>query len=237
MKTWNPITGCLHDCKYCWAKRFAKRLATWGTEPYHTHQFRPAFAEWRLRRVPKGDIFVCDMGDMWGDWVPSEWITQVLTTLRGIRGASYLFLTKNPKRYQEFSGAFTENMILGATIESNRAHPMSQAPPPLERFEAMKALRWPNKAVVIEPILDFDDEFAVWIKAIAPVTVTIGYDNYHHRLPEPRIAKTRALIRTLGHLTEVTTRTLRPAWHEHPEDARPGKPSLAPDAKCRRMKP
>lgn len=215
MKTWNPITGCLHDCTYCWAKRFAKRLATWDTEPYRTHQFRPAFAEWRLRRVPKGDLFVSDMGDMWGDWVPPEWIARVLAALRGTRGAGYLFLTKNPKRYHEFRGAFTENMMLGATIESNRAHPVSRAPPPRERFEAMKALRWPNKAVVIEPILDFDDdELIAWIEAIAPVTVYVGYDNYHHRLPEPHLAKTEALIRALEPLTEVTAKALRLAWHE-----------------------
>jgi DNA repair photolyase len=225
LKTWNPITGCLHGCTYCWAQRFARRLATWGTEPYRTRQFRPAFAEWRLQRVPKGDLFVGDMGDMWGDWVPPAWITRVLAALRRRRGGGHLFLTKNPRRYHEFRDAFTENMMLGVTIESNRAHPVSQAPPPRERFEAMEALRWPNKAVVIEPILDFDDELIAWIEAIAPVTVYVGYDNYHHHLPEPCLAKTEALIRALGHRTEVTARALRPAWHERPVDARSGQPS------------
>ena len=214
LKTWNPITGCLHGCSYCWAQRFAQRLATWGTEPYRTHGFHPAFAEWRLRRVPRGDLFVGDMGDMWGDWVPPEWIARVLATLRGRHGVGHLFLTKNPKRYLEFRGAFTENMMLGVTIESNRVHPVSRAPSPRERFEAMAALRWPNKAVVIEPVLDFDDAFIGWIEAIEPVTVYVGYDNYHHRLPEPCLAKTEELIRTLRHRLAVTVRALRPAWHE-----------------------
>ena len=25
-KTWNPITGCLHDCEYCYARKIAKRF-------------------------------------------------------------------------------------------------------------------------------------------------------------------------------------------------------------------
>ena len=25
--TWNPITGCRHDCQYCYARRMASRFA------------------------------------------------------------------------------------------------------------------------------------------------------------------------------------------------------------------
>ena len=25
--TWNPVTGCLHDCEYCYARRFISRFA------------------------------------------------------------------------------------------------------------------------------------------------------------------------------------------------------------------
>lgn len=24
--TWNPVTGCLHDCEYCYARRIANRF-------------------------------------------------------------------------------------------------------------------------------------------------------------------------------------------------------------------
>lgn len=30
--TWNPVTGCLHDCEYCYAKRIAERF-----EPYEIY--------------------------------------------------------------------------------------------------------------------------------------------------------------------------------------------------------
>lgn len=216
MVTWNPITGCLHDCIYCWARRYSRRLAAMGVKPYKTHGFKPAFADWRLRqRLPKRDfIFVSDMGDMWGDWVPREWIEKVLRVLRTKRGSVFFFLTKNPKRYREFLGLFTENMLLGATIETNRPYKVTKAPPPKERYEAMRDLDWGHKAVVIEPILDFDAEFIEWIREIQPELVHIGYDNYGNRLPEPPLEKTMALKKELSRLTEVDVGSLRKAWYE-----------------------
>jgi len=216
MDTWNPITGCLHNCVYCWARKYSKRLAAMGIEPYKTYDFKPAFAEWRLRqRFPKGSfIFVSDMGDMWGDWVPKEWIERVLRVLRTKRDSLFFFLTKNPKRYREFQDRFTSSMLLGATIETNRPYKVTRAPPPRERFEAMRDLDWSRKVVVIEPILDFDPEFIDWMREIHPETVYIGYDNYGNRLPEPTFEKTMALKRELDKITEVEVSTIRKAWYE-----------------------
>jgi len=187
-----------------------------GIEPYKTYDFKPAFAEWRLRqRFPKGSfIFVSDMGDMWGDWVPREWIERVLRALRTKRDSWFFFLTKNPKRYHEFQDRFTSNMVLGATIETNRQYKVTRAPPPRERFEAMRDLDWSHKVVVIEPILDFDLEFIDWIREIRPEMVHIGYDNYGNQLPEPTLEKTRALKEELDKITEVETSTIRKAWYE-----------------------
>lgn len=30
--TWNPVTGCLHDCEYCYARRFISRFAPHACE-------------------------------------------------------------------------------------------------------------------------------------------------------------------------------------------------------------
>ncbi|HIE18111.1 TPA: DUF5131 family protein [Candidatus Bathyarchaeota archaeon] len=216
MTTWNPITGCLHNCIYCWARKYSKRLAAMGIEPYKTYDFKPAFAEWRLRqRFPKREsVFVSDMGDMWGDWVPREWIERVLRVLRTKRDSWFFFLTKNPKRYHEFQDRFISNMMLGVTIETNRPYKVTRAPLPRERFEAMRDLNWSYKVVVIEPILDFDPEFIDWIREIRPERVHIGYDNYGNRLQEPRLEKTLALKKELDKITEVETSTIRKAWYE-----------------------
>lgn len=214
--TWNPITGCLHDCIYCWARRYSRRLASMGVEPYKSHMFRPAFAEWRLKqRLRKGGfIFISDMGDMWGEWVPNEWIEKVFRALRSNSDCRFFFLTKNPARYHEFQGRFTENMMLGATIETNKDQGLTRAPNPQERYNAMKDLEWRHKAIVVEPILDFDEEFIDWMREISPEVVYLGYDNYGNRLPEPTMEKTKRLIRELEGFTDVRIKTLRSAWYE-----------------------
>lgn len=215
-ETWNPITGCLHDCVYCWARGYAKRLASMRVKPYETYGFKPAFAEWRLRqKLPKrGFVFVSDMGDMWGEWVLGEWIEKVLDVLRSKPESEFLFLTKNPKKYREFQGKFTENMMLGVTLETNRDYGLTKAPTPEERYEEMKKLDWKHKAVVIEPILDFDHEFVDWIREIAPRIVYIGYDNYNKKLPEPPLSKTEMLVKELYGTADVRTKAMRKAWYE-----------------------
>lgn len=214
--SWNPITGCLHGCVYCWARDYARKLAAMGVKPYKTHVFKPAFAEWRLKqRFPRGSfVFVSDMGDMWGDWVPREWIERVLDAVKSKFRSKFLFLTKNPKRYLEFEGKFSDNVVLGVTLETNRDYKLSGAPPPRERYEAMVELGWENKAVVIEPILDFDEEFIDWIYEIKPKIAYVGYDNYGKKLPEPKIAKTRILLEALSEITDLRPKTIRKAWYE-----------------------
>lgn len=214
--TWNPITGCLHNCVYCWARRFAKRLASMNVEPYKTSLFAPAFADWRLKqRFGRGKfIFVGDMGDMWSSWVPSEWISEVLKAIKRMRYCRFFFLTKNPGGYREFERDFTENIMLGVTIETNRDYSVTNAPNPRERYEVIKEINWANKAVVIEPILDFDEEFIRWIKEISPKTVYVGYDNYNNRLPEPPRNKTERLVAELLRVTDVRVKKLRNAWFE-----------------------
>ena len=141
--TWNPVTGCLHGCEYCYARGIAKRFggandgetsyegeALWTFEgeengqnhvldyPYKWYSddgnternapypfyFDPTFHRYRLNDYTgkKGrNIFVCSMADLFGDWVPDEWIEAVFDACKKAPQHNYLFLTKNPKRYKE----------------------------------------------------------------------------------------------------------------------------------------
>lgn len=147
-------------------------------------------------------------------WVPREWIESVLRVVRSKPTVRFLFLTKNPARYLEFVDEFSDNAILGATIETNRDYKLSRAPPPKERYEAMLKLRWRWKAIFIEPILDFDEEFIRWIRDIGPCVIYVGYDNYGNRLPEPSLARAEMLLRELMGTAELRLGTLRRAWYE-----------------------
>ena len=215
-ETWNPVTGCLHACIYCWARKYSAKLGELGIQPYKERGFAPTLAAWRLdKKFPKGSfVFVCDMGDLFGDWVPREWILKVLAVVEKNPRAIFFFLTKNPKRYLEFS--FTENVVLGATVETNKPYQkISKAPQPPERLDVMARIKHRHKALVIEPILDFDlHEFVYMIRRVKPVFVAVGYDNYGNRLPEPPLDKVEKLIDELAGFTEVRCKTLRKAWYE-----------------------
>ncbi|MEM3398855.1 MAG: DUF5131 family protein [Nitrososphaerota archaeon] len=214
--TWNPVTGCMHGCIYCWARRYAERLSKMEVEPYAEKGFQPAFIQDRLRkRFSKNSfIFVSDMGDLLGDWVPDEWIDKVLSKIKMLPHTYFLLLTKNPKRYLSIS--LPDNVVAGATIESNRDYPnLSNAPPQGERIEVMNKLNHVYKALVIEPILEFDiEEFTEIVKEISPSLVYVGYDNYGFKLPEPTLRKTLEFINNLSEFTDVRLETIRKAFYE-----------------------
>lgn len=132
--TWNPVTGCLHGCEYCYARRIAERfganqmpifadypvlhepvrctdtyaymrdtgISTGKIQPY-PFGFLPTFHRYKLDEPQhwkkSRNIFVCSMADLFGDWVPDEWIAEVFQACEAAPQHRYLFLTKNPKRY------------------------------------------------------------------------------------------------------------------------------------------
>jgi DNA repair photolyase len=218
--TWNPISGCLYDCRYCWAKNLA--LTKLKTTKRYADGFKPSLniSEFRVR-FHKGDlIFVADMGDMFAPFIPDKWVKQVLDHIRQFPEADFLFMTKNPKRYLELLPFIPQNAILGATIETNidsliTLEKVSVAPPPSNRAEAMAKLDWDRKIVSIEPILRFDlDTLVKWITDIDPFIVYVGYDNYCHQLQEPQLQTTLQLMQQLSENALVIKKTIRPAWSE-----------------------
>lgn len=117
--SWNPVTGCLAGCKYCYARDIAER--------FYEQKFKPTFHENRLNAplnttpkvidgIPGKTVFVCSMADLFGDWVPKEWIEKIISVVTETPQWNYLFLTKNPERYLEFS--FPTNCWLGATADT-----------------------------------------------------------------------------------------------------------------------
>jgi protein gp37 len=56
------------------------------------------------------------MADLFGDWVLGDEIQRVIDACETREDVIFQFLTKNPKRYEEFS--FPENCWLGTTVES-----------------------------------------------------------------------------------------------------------------------
>ncbi len=218
--TWNPISGCHYNCAYCWARDLATTKLK--NSQRYSKGFKPSLNTKEFTaRFSKGDlIFVSDMGDLFGDFIPDEWIKQVFDHIRQFPEADFLFMTKNPRRYLNLLPFIPKNAILGATIETTsdeivQIDNLSNAPLPSDRYAAMKTLEWAKKLISIEPILDFDlATFTAWVQDIFPVVVYVGYDNYSHKLREPTLDKTNSLIASLPETSLVIRKTIRPAWFE-----------------------
>ena len=60
-------------------------------------------------------MFTCSMADLFGDWVPDEWIDAVLEIIRDNPQWNYVLLTKNPERYVGIE--FPDNAWVGVTVE------------------------------------------------------------------------------------------------------------------------
>ncbi len=179
--TWNPVTGCLHGCEYCYARRIAERFSgklleidgklsdnlksmTWrwttthvlkepmekvdGQKSPYPFGFEPTFHRYRLD-IPQHwtkprTIFVCSMADLFGKWVPDEWIDEVFKACIAAPQHRYLFLSKNPARYIALAQAGklprNENFWYGSTATN-------------EQMEVYWADGY-NTFVSIEPILE-----------------------------------------------------------------------------------
>jgi protein gp37 len=118
--SWNPVTGCLHNCPYCYARDIAKRFYSQGFAPTFIPERLAAPGRMKVpakaaEDVSHRNVFTCSMADLFGKWVPSEWIQAVLDQVSAHPEWNFLFLTKFPRRYLEFS--FPRNAWVGTTVD------------------------------------------------------------------------------------------------------------------------
>jgi protein gp37 len=119
--SWNPLTGCLHDCDYCFARDNANFRLPQG--------FAPSFYPGRLKapgrmKLPAKaktifaykNVFTCSMADLFGKWVPDDLIQMVLDAARTATEWNFVFLTKHPQRLLEFK--FPDNAWVGTTVDT-----------------------------------------------------------------------------------------------------------------------
>ena len=118
--TWNPVTGCLHDCPYCYARKITKRF-----KQHYPGGFLPTFHPDRLgdpEKIKKpSKIFVVSMGDLFGAWVPYEWQRAVFEVVDKFPQHTFQFLTKNPEGMcvafiKYWGGVVPNNVWFGQTV-------------------------------------------------------------------------------------------------------------------------
>lgn len=158
--TWNPVTGCLHNCDYCYARDIANR--------FYTQKFEPTFHEGRLSApanttLPQSDdprsrrVFTCSMADLFGKWVPQEWIEAVFEQVRDNPQWDFLFLTKFPQRLAELE--WPDNAWVGTSVDRQYRVDIAE-----KAFRGVKAgVRWLSCEPLLEPLKFTSLEMFDWI--------------------------------------------------------------------------
>jgi len=228
--TANPLGGeCPYKCVYCWARQLINRnkLEKYQGDPFLDRRVMK-------KRYGIGDfIFAVDMRDPCSPDVPTEMLLEIFSWMEESPDARFLMTTKNPDRYDKLKDSLPKNLVIGATIETDKIsftetipykytkyNHISEAPIPILRLGTMIPMQNYIKNPIfisIEPILDFDEDalqFIHWLYSIQPWAVAVGYDNYNHQLPEPPRWKTMKLIEELAKFTKVYRKSLRRAWWE-----------------------
>jgi protein gp37 len=149
--TWNPVTGCLHNCEYCYAREIANLRPTFPKkfEPLFHHERLDAPANTKVSKGTKDDprlgrVFVVSMGDLYGKWVPEEWIERVHASCIANPQWEYLMLTKFPQRYVGLQ--LPPTAWLGTTVDDQYRVKIAE-----EAFRKIKNVR--VKWLSLEPLL------------------------------------------------------------------------------------
>jgi ParB/RepB/Spo0J family partition protein len=180
--SWNPVTGCEHNCPYCYARDIANSRRM---EELYPNKFEPTFrpnsllAPYRMKVPPEAEkdtrfrnVFTCSMADLFGRWVPAEWIEAVLKTVRANPQWNFLFLTKFPQRFSEFD--IPSNAWMGTTVDLQARVKNAE-----KQFAKLKSgVRWLSIEPMLEPLkferLDLFDWIV--IGGSSPSEATEGYE-------------------------------------------------------------
>ena len=150
--TWNPVTGCLRGCEYCYARRIAERF----NKPYG---FYPTYHIGRLQEPLKvkkpSRILVCSMADLFGEWWFSvdnkplnagpTIVNSILDIVRQCPQHTFQFLTKSPQ-HLAFGNPWPANCWVGVTATDWGSY--------LTALMGLKEVKASVRFVSLEPLLE-----------------------------------------------------------------------------------
>jgi protein gp37 len=151
--TWNPVTGCSHisaGCAHCYAERMALRLQAAGMRKYR-NGFEVTTHEAELL-TPQGwrkphKVFLCSMGDLFHEKVPSGFIQRVFDVMKDCRQHRFQVLTKRSARLKQLAPTlpWPKNVWMGVTVEDAQN---------VARIADLVATPAKVKFLSIEPLID-----------------------------------------------------------------------------------
>jgi protein gp37 len=170
-RTINPISGCMNDCDFCYARKMANRQS--GIERKHPNKsgypttgdpFRPTFHPDKLQKIidlngsPKG-IFLDSMSDWFSPAVEPDWLRRIIKAVTQKPEHTFMVLTKRPDCITKMLNGIDipSNLWLGTSItdQSN-----------VERIDCLKEHVQTHRFLSIEPLhgaIDADFADIEWI--------------------------------------------------------------------------
>lgn len=140
--TWNPITGCLNGCKYCYARKMYHRYKWDFTPKIHYDRLgEPLYAKKPSR------IFVCSVSDFWGKEIKQMWRNEVYNTIKAYPEHTFILLTKQPQNLTDTDiDWMPDNVWVGVSCEGEKD---------CWRVETLASYPLDNiKFVSLEPLLE-----------------------------------------------------------------------------------
>ena len=89
-------------------------------------------------------IFVCDMGELFGDWIPEEWQVQIFNAIKMNPQHTFQLLTKQPQNLAKWE--FPSNCWVGVTATNQAMFD--------EAVKYLKEVEATVKFISFEPLLE-----------------------------------------------------------------------------------
>lgn len=188
--SWNPVTGCLHGCGYCYARAIINRYADANPAGFtplfheerldapantvipavHADDSHPGCTDGECMICAYRRVFVCSMADLYGRWVPDDWIDQVHAAMLASPAWQFILLTKFPARYVGLdlpSGAW-----VGTSVDEQKRVRIAE-----DAFRNIDgaAVKWLSLEPLLEPLEFTDLSMFNWV-VIGAQTQTVQPD-------------------------------------------------------------
>lgn len=199
--TWNPLTGCLNGCKFCYARKLAhgrlkskylgNRFPILGTPEAMKDPFSPRFWRNKLDEPAKikhsSKIFVVDMGDLFGDVIPLQTQLLVFDAMAKAPWHTYQLYTKYPHNLS-FHSPYPDYCWVG--VSATNWVQMSDA------IGYLSIIKAPVKFISFEPLLA-RMQFDMLQEILLPRAVDwliIGQQTPVSKKTEPKIEWIREIV-------------------------------------------
>jgi len=161
------------------------------------------------------------MADLFGRWVPREWIDAVLTEVRAAPQWNFLFLTKFPIRMAEFD--FPDNAWVGTTVDCQARVANAE-----KSFAKVKAgVKWLSIEPMLEP-LRFQNLAAFQWAVIGGASASAQTPAWHP--PQRWVWEFKGAALKAGVLVYEKANLTGEPLHQYPGDDPCEEPTRAPEA-------